>query len=534
MLGRYFLPEDGQPSTGPVVILGYNIWTQLFNGDRDVINRTMLLDERKHTIIGVMPQGFEFPIRFRHGDYQAPKVELWIPLKEVNPEGEPRSGHYLFVLGRLKPETTFNQARADLTAIANKLEKEYPNTNREWGVRLTPLQQQYTKDIRLMLLTLFGAVSFLILIACANIANLRFSQSLSRQNEFAIRSAIGCSRWRLMRLLFMESLLLSLAGGAAGLAVAHGILRILIVIGTTDPRLLNSRLDGWVICYIFIISTATAALFGLLPAIRASKTNLINLLKVDGQTGPSVGSPSHLSKSLVVAEITLSFVLLIGAGLMLRSFINLQNVNLGFERNNITTAQIRIPSETNNGPERPVQFFKELMERISALPGVDSASMASDTPLDNENFALGFSIENRERQTGDIMTASVRTIAPNYFRTMGVRIIEGREFNESDVLSSPGVVMINEDMARRFWPEESPIGRVISIGFPAEQRLFGKAISRKIVGVVADTRDDRLETVAVSSLFVPHAQRPWTRLTVVVRSQLPVGSLAASLSNEFR
>jgi putative ABC transport system permease protein len=534
MLGRYFLPEDGQSKSELVVILGYDIWMQLFNGDRDVVNKSIVLNDRKYTVIGVMPRGFEFPIPFRFGDYQASKTELWTPLRETNLAPESRASHYLFVLGRLKPGVELTNARSELDIIAKNLERQYSGTNRGWRVKAMSFEYYYAGDIRLMLLILLGAVSFLILIACANIANLRFSQSLSRQNEFAIRSAMGCSRGGLIRLLLIESLLLSLAGGAIGLVLAQGVLKLLVVIGTTDPRLLSSRLDGWVISYTLLVSMITAILFGLLPALRASKTNLMDLMKVDGQTTSLGWGQSRLSKLLMIVEVALSVVLLIGAGLMLRSFINLQNVNIGFERNDILTARISLPAMRYGGFTRPTQFFRTLIEQLNSLPGVESASMASDTPLDNQNFAVSFSIENRTARPEEVMSASVRIIAPKYFHTMGVNMIEGREFDDSDGIKPPWGVIINRAMARRFWPTESPIGRIIRIDFPVEQKLFGRSVDRQIVGVAADIRGERLEAEASPALFVLHAQRPWARMTVVVRSRLPVASLSASLRNEIR
>jgi predicted permease len=534
MLGRTFLPEDEQPTTGLSVILGYDIWMQLFNGDHDVIGKSVILNEQKYTVVGVMPQEFEFPPRFRQGDYQVPKVDLWIPIKGLNPEREPRTSHYMFVLGRLKHGITLKQAQADMNIVAADIEKQYSTTNKGWGIRLVTLQNHYAGDMRLLLLTLLGAVSFLTLIACANIANLRLSQSLSRRNEFAIRSALGCGRGRLMRLLMMESILLSIAGGAVGLAIADGALRLLIVIGTTDPRLLGAKLDGRVISYTLIISMGAAILFGVLPALRASKTDFMTLLRVDGQMTSAGGQRSYLAQCLVVAEVVFSFVLLIGAGLMLRSFINLQNVDVGFDRSNILTAQILLPASRYSSPERPTQFFEQLLQRINALPGVESASMASDTPLDNQTFVLSFDIENRVKRPDEALSASVRIVAPKYFRTMGVRLIAGRDFDVSDAGAAPGVVIINEAMARKYWPSEDPIEKVVSIDFPAEQQRFGKSIRRRVIGIVADIRDDRPEAAASPSLYVPHGQRPWTRMTLVLHSRLPLNSLAASIRNEVR
>ncbi len=515
-LGRVLLPDDDQEANENVVLLSSALWHSRFGAEREIIGRTITLNGLPHTVVGVMPAGFDFP---------NDKTEIWRPMAMSPQAAQNREGKWLKVAGRLKPGVSFEQASAEMNTIAGRLAESYPKTNAEWGVNLIPLHEELVGDTSRFLLTLFGAVLFVLLIACVNVANLLLARSAARRKENAIRAALGAGRLRLLRQLLVENMLLGALGGALGLALAFSSLHTLIALSPADvPGLSRATIVGRVLVFTVALSLLTTLLFGLVPAWRASKPDLNETLKDSGHatTGKS---GRRLQDFLVVAEVAAGVVLLVGAGLMIRSFLRLQAVEPGFNPNNVLTMRVMLPANKYGDNHQSIAFFEQALERIKTLPGVVSAGAVQDLPLGKNEMHFGFSIEGRpEVQAAARPEAAYRAVTEDYLRTMGIPLVAGRAFTAADTLQTTPVVMVNQTMARRFWPDDDPLGKRIRFGEPNDPVYT-------IVGVVGDIKHLGLADNESAAIYQPHAQKrfAWLRwMSIVVRADTaPRGLIAA-------
>src|ERR1044072_8217212 len=458
LLGRTFLAGEDQPGNQHIVVLSYRLWQRRFGGDQSVIGQQVTLDGEGYTVIGVMPPDFQF------APFWATRAEIWSPLN-LAPRINDRNGQSLRVFARLKQGVTREQAQAEMDTISARLEQQYPDSNKGLSVSVDPLHEKVVGKTRPALLILLGAVCFVLLIACANVANLMMARATARQKEIAVKTALGASRGRIVRQLLTESVLLALAGGLAGLLLAWwGISGLLALSPANLPRAQTISLDGYVLGFTLAISILTGLVFGLVPALQASKLNLNESLKEGGRSSTAGRRPNRVRRLLVVSEIALALVLLVGGGLMIRSFLRLQSVDSGFNPRNVLTMIVSLAgSEHSTGPKRAA-FFNQLLERVESLTGVESASAINHLPLAGDIWGRGFTIEGRPApRPGEGLCPVNRIVRPNYFSTMGATLVEGRDFTERDNETAPGAVIINEAMARRYWPGEDPLGKGIEV-----------------------------------------------------------------------
>jgi putative ABC transport system permease protein len=464
-----------------------------------------------------MPAGFDFP---------NDKVEIWRPMAMSPSEGQNREGRWLKAVGRLKPGVSIEQASAAMNTIAGRLAESYPKTNGGWGVNLIPLREELVGKARGYLLTLFGAVMFVLLIACANVANLLLARAASRRKENAIRAALGAGRFRLLRQFLVESLLLAGVGGALGLALSFWSLDALIALSPNDvPGLAKATIDGRVLGFTLALSLLTTLLFGLAPAWQASRPDLNEALKEGGATTTG-GAGRRTHNALVVAEVAACVVLLIGAGLMIRSFLRLMTVEPGFNPNNVLTMQVMLPANKYGENHESIAFFQRALERIKTLPGVVSAGAIQDLPPGRNAMTFPFSAEDRLDAPAALRPeAAYRAVTEDYFRTMGIPLVAGRAFNAGDDLQTTPVVIINQTMARRFWPDEDPLGKRIRFGEPNNPAYT-------VVGIVGDVKHLGLADGEIAAIYQPHAQKrfAWLRwMTIVVRANAAPLSLVAPI-----
>ena len=522
MLGRTFLTEEDREGATRVVLLSHSLWQSRFGSNPGITGQTLTINNQPHTVVGVMPAKFNFPVGFGYlGKVLNDPTDIYVPLAPSGEETE-RGNYSFFALGRLKPGAGIEQAQAEMSTIESRLEQQYPGTNSGINVRLIPTQEQTVKEIRPALLVLLGAVVFLLLIACANLANLLLARSVSRQKEFAIRTALGASRLRVLRLLMTESLMLSMAGGALGLLFAvWGTAALMALAPDNIPRLNEVGVDARVFGFTLVISLLTGILFGLVPAINASKPDLNEGLKESskGSTGTAAGKRTR--SVLVAVEVALSLVLLIGAGLMIKSFIRLQQMNLGFNTDNLLTMSLTLSESRYPEAHQQVAFFHKTLEQVAALPGVRSTAVTTGLPLTLSLEGSDFRIEGQpEPESGKEMIIFKRSVSPGYFGALGTPLIKGREFSDRDEENAPGVVVINQNLARTYLPNEDPIGKRISFD--------DKQTWKSIVGVITDVKQQGLDSVAKPEVYFPYMQVPASSMSLVVRTTSnPLNSVAA-------
>lgn len=528
-LGRGFESGEDDPGAQPVAIISNGLWQRRFGSSTNIIGETISLDGQSYTVVGVMPRGFDFPppIAFA-GVARDVDVEVWTPLR-IRIDPTQRGAHYLHTIGRLKQDTSFEQARAGMGTIAEQLAQSYPNSNDGWGVTLFPLREQVSGNIRTALLVLLGAVGFVLLIGCANVANLLLSRAMARHREIAIRSALGANRLRIIRQLLVESALLSIAGGLAGLALASGGLKLLIALAPKNiPMVADASIDSRVVVFTLLVSLLTAIIFGLAPSMQASRINLIDTLK-EGGRGSSEGGRRNLRNALIIAEVALSLSLLIGAGLLFRSFLQLQNVPLGFQPENVLTMGVNIPRAVYQRPQDRAQFIEQLLVKISAMPGIQSAGAVDSLPLGAKRQGTGISIEGEPPpRLEEDRSINFSYITPGYFRAMGIQLQKGRDITEADKADSKPVVVISNIAAERYFPNEDPIGKRVMLGLRS-QTLF------EIVGVVTDERHSSLQSSLRPNAYVSYSQIPgMPTMTIVVRSPQEPSSIAAAVRAQLR
>ena len=502
MLGRTLLPSDESPGNARVVVLSHDLWQRRFGSDKNIIDRDIRLNGEPHRVVGVMPRGFA-PDEYG---------ELWnaspwsVPPHTLRPNEDPRAlrdSSYLDVWARLKPDVTLEQARAEMTAIMQRLEEQYPEANTDAGISLTPIHEERVSDIRPFLFLLFGAVACLLLIGCANVANLQLARAAARAREVSIRAALGASRWRIMRQLLTESVVLALIGGALGIVLASWALPALLALSPSDIRGFQEiGLNRTVLAFSVCASILTGVAFGIVPAFHASSARPRESLG-EGERG-STASRSTSRSVLITAEVGLSLVLLIGAGLMAKSFSNLTNVDPGFRAERLLVFDIG-PSFTDEA--RQVSYFEQVLERVEAVPGVESVAAVSRLPFSGGNSSRTFNLQGGETEHN----ADIRVATPEYFRTMGISLLKGRAFTVQDRQGSTPVAIVNEALARTVFPGQDPIGKhVVNFG-PKNETL-------EIVGVVGNVRHLALETAPRAEIYQPLGQATWPRLFFAVRT----------------
>ena len=528
VLGRGFLPDEDKPNeNGRVVVLGQSLFQKRFNSDASIVNQPVTLDGKSYTVIGVMPGSFEFPI-------QNEPVDLWTTVA-VDASGESpitnqRGAHYMQVIARLKPNVTKEQAQAEMTTIAARLEKQYPDTNSRKGIMVEPTLNGLVGDVRPALLILLGAVGCVLLIACANVANLLLARAMVRHKEMAIRSALGASRSRVLRQLLTESVLLALAGGSLGLVLAVWWSDVLIALGKSDiPRAMQVGLDWRVLGFTLALSLLTGIVFGLVPALHSSKPQLTESLKEGGRGSSEGARRNRVRNTLVVTELAIAVVLLVGAGLLIQSLWRLRQVSPGFNAQNVLTFSLAVP-EVKYPTEKQSQFFSDLTTRISSLPGVQSSSCILPLPLSGDRFSLSFEQEGKPIAKGDQPSADFFNIGIGYFRAMGIPLLKGRDFDDRDRHKSTQVIIVSDTFARRFFPDEDPIGKHIKPGISTFDNE--KPSMREIVGVVGDVRNRSLSTEPRPAFYVPQTQTPFSQMTVVVRTIGDPHSLMTAINKE--
>ena len=527
IMGRTFVPDEDKPGGGRVIVLSQQLFQKRFNSDPSIVNQSITLNGGSFTVIGVMPASFEFPI-------QNEPVELWTTIAGDASGKEPvtnqRGAHFLRVIGRLKPNVTPEHAQSELTAIAARLEQQYPDTNTKRGLRLEPALAALVGDVRPALLILLGAVACVLLIACANVANLLLARATGRHKEMAIRAALGASRLRVIRQLLIESVLLSLVGGAVGLLLAVWWSDLLIALGKEDiPRAVHVEIDWRVLGFTFGVSLLTGLIFGLFPAFHSSKTDLVESLKDGGRGTSEGGRRTRMRNVLAVGELAIAVVLLVAAGLLVQSLWRLQNVNSGLKPENLLTFNISVPEKKYNS-ERQGQFFSDLKTRLESSPGVQAASSIFPLPLSGDRFSISFQIEGREVEPKDEPSADLFMTGVGYFRAMGIPLIKGRDFENRDVHGSAPVVIITEEFARQYFPNEDPIGKRIHPGISTYDDA--DSTMREIVGVVGNVRNRGLNTPPTPAYYLPQTQVPFSEMVMVVKTNGDPHSFVSGVTKE--
>jgi predicted permease len=534
LLGRTFLAEEDRPGGNRVVVLSYRLWQSRFGADPALVGKNLTLDGESYTVVGVMPSDF---------DVLAGEARLWVPLGLFTDKlPQERDNHPgILALARLKKGVTVDQARADMAGIAHRLGQQYKE-NSGSGVTVTPVQEQMVEDIRPALLVLLGVVGFVLLIACANVANLLLARAASREKEIAIRTALGASRMRIVRQLLTESALLAVLGGGLGLLLALWGTDLMVASlpeNSPIPRQTEIGIDSWALGFTLLVSLLSAVIFGLMPAFQASNSNPNEALKEGGRnTG---GGSSRARKVLVVAEVALALMLLIGAGLMLKSFAQLQMVNPGFEPKNVLTMRVNLPDTKYSDLNQWRAFYQQLVERVRNLPGVESASVSTAIPLAGGSSEASVVAEGRPLPTSvkESTLALYQTISPDYHRTMGIRLLKGRYFTEQDSEQSAPVAVIDETLAQRFWPGDDPVGKRIS--FENQGNIESpKPNWREIVGVVGHVRHYELETQSRVEIYAPYTQLPiWMQkrrapMGLVVRTSTDPAAMTAAIRSQVQ
>jgi putative ABC transport system permease protein len=518
-LGRPFRADEEGPNTR-VVVISHRLWQERFNGDPRILSRPITLQGEPYTVTGVMPAGFY---------YMDKTVNLWMPVPFSEASRTPR-GRWITVLARLKPDVTFGRAQQEMERVHGELRRLFPDFNTGWTARVVPLTEQLTGNVRPALIVLLGAVAFVLLISCANVANLLLARATARQRELAVRAALGAARSRLIRQLVAESSVLAAAGGASGLLLAWWALHLLrVVVAERLPiaRLETVGIDSLVLAFTVGASVLSGLFFGLVPALSASGSALNEALKEGNRAGTGARG-NRTRNAFVVVEIALALVLLVGAGLLVRSFVGLLNVNPGFDPARTVTMRVGLPDSRYGEPAQRVQFFQRLFDRVDALPGVQASGATSFLPLAGLGAATAFEVIGKPRAPrGEEPVVDVRVIANDYLKAMGVPLLRGRLFDEQNPTDNRNRVVINEMMAKKYWPGEDPIGKRIRISWndPRED---------EIIGVVGDIRNAALETEARATNYWPHARFPYGSMTLAIRTAGEATSIANAVARLVR
>ncbi|HZS04058.1 MAG TPA: ABC transporter permease [Blastocatellia bacterium] len=527
LLGREFNRDEELPGTR-VVVLSHSLWQRRFGGDPDIVGKKITLSGNPFTVVGVMPAG----VQHVGGDYRTlphgESVDVWWPMGlEAK---SPRFAHFLNTIGRLKPGVTREQADAEFNAIAGRLAEQYPDTNEAWRIRTVALHEEIVGRTRATLLVLLGAVFFVLLIACVNVANLMLVRATAREREVAVRSALGAGRARLIRQMLTESLLVAALGGLSGLLLARLAISALIRLGPEQlPRLQMISIDGRILAFTLATSLLTGLLFGMAPAFQSMKLSLNELLKEGGRAMSGGTRQRRLRDALVITEVALALVLLVGAGLLLRSFLKLQQTDPGFRPEGVMTMSLSLPRARYSEPDKIVAFYDRLIERVSALPGVQSVGLTSDLPWTGYDENAGFSIEGKTFPPGQDPHGRYHFASPDYFRTIGVPLVAGRWVNSGDVRKAPQVVLINQSMARRYWPEGNAVGGRITFSDKPKGEDW-----MTVVGVTSDVKDYPTSAEAEPAFYWPLAQQPNGEMILAIRTSVDPFTLVEAVRSQTR
>jgi putative ABC transport system permease protein len=520
IMGRNFTEEENQPGKDAVAIITHGLWQRRFGGDPDILNKTITVNTVARKVIGVMPENFNFP----------KGAEMYAPIAMTPERMKSRGSHGYYIIGRLKRGTSIQSAQAEIDNIMARLEQQYPETNTGWGATAFPLVADTVRQYDTALWVMMGAVGFVLLIACANVANLMLARATGRRKEIALRTALGASRWRIIRQLLTESVIVALIGGALGVFVGFWGLDALRAVNPGDaakfiPGWYQLGINAQVLLFTLGLSVVSGVVFGLAPALQVSKPNLNDSLK-EGSRQTS-GSSHRLRSSLIVFEVALSLMLLVGAGLLTRTFLSLLRANPGFNPDNVMTMTLVLPGLKYKEDSQRAAFFSDLVQRVKAYPGVESAAVVNYLPLGGANSSDSYLVEGEpEPQPGQEHDGRYRVASPDYFRTMGISITRGRGFTEQDKAGATPVVVVNETLARQHWPGQNPIGKRIRFYGPLD-----KAPWMEVVGVIADVKHD-LTIPVEPEYYLPHAQDPWTGMVLVARTSVDPASLAGALRQQ--
>ena len=521
VIGRDFSSEDEKPGREQVAILTYALWRRHYGGDSSVIGKSILLDEKSYTIIGILPRSFSL-----YG--VAPELDIWVPFA-FNRAPLNREDHELVIFGRLRPGVSLPQAQAEMETIVSQLKKQYPGIDQENGVRVSGFHDELVKSLRPSMVILLAAVGFVLLIACANVANLMLARAATREREIAVRAALGAGRRRILRQLLTESALMALMGGALGIAVAYGGIHLLRgglpPIGGRGqiPHVEWIGIDGTVLAFTLFVSLLTGIIFGLAPAIQISRSELFESLK-EGSRGSTAGRRSHfIQSSLVVSEVALSLMLLVGAGVLIRSFFLIMSDSLGFDPSNVFSMQIFLSAPHYPKAAQVNNFYQRVIEGVGALPGVRSASAANFLPLTGWSGFCDFDISGRATPpSGEHFTGQYRVADWRYLQTMGISVKQGRDLVASDGVDTQSVALINEALARRYWPNQDPVGQQIRLKFPDTRQPWDPEPREgwlNIVGIVSDVRDWEWGEQKIGQIYLPYTQNASRIMHLVVRSE---------------
>ncbi|MCI0486444.1 MAG: ABC transporter permease [Blastocatellia bacterium] len=538
-IGRVYTDDEDKPGANAVVVLSHGLWQRRFGGEPQILNQTISLNGRGYTVIGVMPQEFQFPNR----------VEMWVPVAPLSddPDWQQRGNHPgLIGVARLRAGVTLEQARSDMESVAVSLEQQYPQTNQGNRVRIRPLKEVAVGDVGPALWMLLGAVGFVLLIACANVANLLLARAATRQREMAIRTALGAGRWRIIRQLLTESVMLALLGGGLGVLLAQWGVDLLLKLNPDSlPRADEIATDNRVLLFTIALSILTGLVFGLIPALQTSRTDVHETLKEAGRS--STGSRHWLRNGLIVTEVALTLVLLVGAGLLIRSFYSLIQVDPGFSYERVLSFNISLPNQQYDTPEKRIAFYQRLIENIQAIPGVQSAGYASGLPLGNNGWQTSFTVDGQPPPPGQAPLMEACLVSPDYFRTMNISLKAGRWFTEQDnrehlrgrdlsrmseeqieeeALNS---IVIDEEFARRHWPDEDAVGKHIRPGRDPSGPFI------EVIGIVGRVKMDGLNTDSNRVQgYMPFLQLPGNDMTVVLKSSIEPEQVVAAARKQVQ
>jgi len=516
-LGRWFTPDEDQAGANRVVIMSHRLWQRRFGGDPNIVGKALTLNGWSVTLVGIMPADFRFHTQ---------EDELWEPIAFSQEDQQDRSAHYLDVVARLKPGVTLSQAQGEMSTIAARLQQQYPDTNTNIGAEVVPLHEHMVGDIRPALLIFLGAVGLVLLIACVNITNLLLARAAVRQREIALRVALGANRWRLIRQFLTESILLGMLGGVVGLVLAVVGLKLLTAIIPPDiPQIKNISIDPRVLGFTILISLLTGLIFGLAPAIQSSSFTPNEPLK-EGGKNPGASRGNRIRGGLIVAEVAISLVLLIGAGLLINSFLRLRSVDPGFRSENLLTMRVSLPQAKYGQRAQRAAFYTDLNRRLESIPGVKSSAVITNLPLYRQGSSTNISIEGRPvpppNQEPIITT---RVISPKYFETMGIPLLSGRQLTDQDTYDSPNVTVISETMALRYWRGENPIGKRVAFGRPETDEEW-----IQIVGIARDVRQSDLIAAIKPQMYVSYQQTGFfVPRDLVVKTDVDPLSMAATV-----
>ena len=520
ILGRNFLPEENQPGKDAVAIITHSLWQQRFGGDPNIVNKTITINSVVRTVVGVMPERFNFP----------KGADVYAPLAMTPELMRNRGSHSYYVIGRLKSGASIESAQAEIDNINARLEQQFPETNKGWGATVFPIVADTVRTYDTALWVMMGDVAFVLLIACANVANLMLARATGRQKEIAVRTALGASRWRIVRQLLTESVIVALIGGALGVLVGFWAVDALRAANPADaakyaPGWYQLGINPTVLFFTLGLSVVSGIVFGLAPALQMSKPNLNDSLKEGGrQTG---GSSHRLRSSLVVFEVALSLVLLVGAGLLVRSFLSLLRTDPGFNPDNVLTMNLVLPVAKYKDRPARAAFYHDLVQRVKVQPGVQSAALVNYLPLGGANSSDSYLVEGEpEPAPGQEHDGRYRVATPDYFRSMDISVLRGRGFTEHDKADTVRVVVVNETLARKHWPGQDPLGRRIRFYGPLDEAPW-----MEVVGVVKDVKHE-LDNPVTPEYYLPHAQDPWNAMVLVARTSVAPALLSGALRQQ--